>query len=140
MPVLKLVAVDSVTLPALGAQTVSAGTCTRMASYFSSCSMPPVGEVSAAVIVTGAGSGLPEEKTVTMDCVISVLGGLLRSAPGMNSVTVPVVSTNWPTATVGVDDVKTIRPSEVAGLPSSSAAPSGVCRKYVLEVRPVTTP
>ena len=135
-----LEALGSFTFPALGATTVSVSTRTRMASYFSSCSMEPPGSVSAAVIVTGAGSGLPLENTVTPDWVISVFGGLLTSAPGMNSVTVPVVSTNWPAVTVGVAPVKTIRPSEVSGSLSSAASPSGVWMKYVFEVRPVTMP
>ncbi len=93
----------SETLPCVGAMAVSEATLTRMLSYFSSCSIEPVGLVSAAVSATGAGSALPVEKTDTDgDPAISVIGGLPGSAEGLNSVTVPVTVTELPmTAAAG---------------------------------------
>ena len=96
-----------------------------MPSKRSSCSRVPVGLVSAAVSVTGAGNGLPLESRVTAgDPLISVTGGLTGSWGGMNSLTVPATFTRSPTETVGRLFVKTKTPSEVAG--STSASASGV--------------
>ena len=58
------------------------------------------------------------------------------SAPGRNSVTRPLTSTESPTATVGALDVKTKMPSEV----DSWLSGSGSCRKKPLFLSPVTMP
>src|SRR6185503_19654445 len=58
-PLLVEVAFVSFTVPWVGATTVSDGTNTRIAWYFSSCCAPPFGSASAAVSVTGVGRELP---------------------------------------------------------------------------------
>src|SRR5579864_2786055 len=124
MPLLVAVAADSLMLPRVGAVTVSVLTCTRMPSYFSSCSSAPAGFKSAAPSRTGGGSVLPVlvEKMLVVE-EISVCDGLLGSEEGMNSCTVPVTHTELPgaAATGGVLLVNTKRPSEVLGLLSPGA-------------------
>src|SRR6266508_1103300 len=127
--------------PCVGPTTVSESTCTRIPSYFSSCSIEPVGSVSVAVSVIGAGNGLPLESRITLGApAISVTGGLLGSAPGMNSWTVPVTLTSLPTAAPGggADEVKTKTPSDVLG--SASSKPGFVWMKKPLLLTPVTSP
>lgn len=72
--------------------------------------------------VTGAGTALPFETTVTTGLESWVSDWLPEfSPPGTYSVTVPLRLTASPTATVGTELVKTKRPSLVAGF----ASPSG---------------
>ncbi len=62
-----------------------------------------------------AGSGLPEDATVTCGLVISVVVRLvLLPPPGRNSDTRPLTATASPTATVGAPEVNTNSASEVA--------------------------
>ena len=77
--------------------------------------------MSATVSVTGVGKGLPLLiSEIEGDPEISVDGGLLGSLLGMNSATVPVTCTKFPTAATAVGrlEVKTKTPSEVLGSPS----------------------
>jgi hypothetical protein len=68
---------------------------------------------------TGAGTALPAETVVTVGLVISVSDWLPEDVPpGTYSETVPVTVTASPTATFGVELVKTNTPSLVAGLSS----------------------
>ena len=53
--------------------------------------------------------------------MICVVDRLPRAPLGVNSETVPVTSTSWPTAMVGGEFVSTKMPSEVAALPSPVA-------------------
>lgn len=63
-----------------------------------------------------AGTALPLERTVTVGLVISVTDWLpVETPPGTNSETVPLTVTESPTATFGVELVKTKTPSLVAG-------------------------
>src|SRR5574341_2693520 len=63
-----------------------------------------------------AGSGLPDDSTVTAGPVSSVVVRLVPVAPpGRNSETRPPTTTESPTATVGAAEVNTNSPSEVAG-------------------------
>src|SRR5258708_26303220 len=99
MPLEVEVALASLTLPPVGATTLSTSTWTRMPSYFSSWLMDPAGSVSVTVSVTGVGKGLPVLINDTAgDPEISVAGGLLGSLLGINSLTVPVTWTRLPTA------------------------------------------
>jgi hypothetical protein len=77
------VALASLTVPCVGAMTVSELTWTRIPSYFSSWSIGPFGSVFAAVRVIASGRELPLEITDTLGVpAISVDGGLLGSAEG----------------------------------------------------------
>ncbi len=68
---------------------------------------------------TGAGTALPVETVVITGLVISVSDWLPEEVPpGTYSETVPVTFTASPTATFGVELVKTNTPSLVAGLSS----------------------
>src|ERR1041385_505246 len=112
-----------------------------MPSYFSNWSIGPAGLVAATVKVTGVGKGLPLLISVMVgDPEISVEGGLLGSLLGMNSFTVPVTCTMFPTVAVAVGrlEVKTNTPSEVLG--SASAALSGFWIKNPFDFTPVTIP
>ncbi len=123
----------------VGAIARRAGTCTRMPSKRSSCSIVPAGPVSAAVSVVADGSGCPPASTVKAGATISVIGGLDGSAEGTNSLTVPVTFSRSPgTMPAGVLLVKTNTPSDVAG--SASASASGAWMKNPLNFTPVTTP
>src|SRR5918996_3470977 len=88
-------------------------------------------------ITVGPGSVLPVETTVTAGEVISVcVRFVLEEPPGRNSVTSPLTSIESPTSTTGAEEVKTKRPSEVAG----SASPSGSSMKKPFETVAVTMP
>ena len=134
---------DSSTFPWVGATTVSDTTATRMLSNRSSCWRlsagfgPALGSM-AAVSMTGAGSALPVELTVTEGWAISVSGSWKGSAAGTNSWTDPTTVTSAPTPTAGAVDVNTKMPSEVSGRPSSS--PGADCRKNPFERSAVTMP
>jgi hypothetical protein len=70
--------------------------------------------------VTGAGSALPAETTVTVGLEIWVVDWLPEEAPpGTNSPTSPDTLTASPTATVGTELVKTKTPSLVAASASA---------------------
>ena len=141
MPLDVDVAEASLRNPCVGAVTVSEAIDTRMPSTFSSASRVDVGLMSDAVIGIGAGSGWPVATgTIVRLPAISVSGGCTGSAPGTNSVTVPVTCSSAPTTAAGgsVDPVKTTMPSDVSG--SVSASASGVCRKKPFDLRAVTTP
>ena len=118
------VALVSLTVPCVGAMTVSELTCTRMPSNLSRLFMSFT-SVSGAVSVIGAGSELPVVLSDTVgEPAISVDDGLLGSDEGMNSCTNPVTVTRLPTvaAEVGALEVKTKIPSDVFGLASMSAS------------------
>src|SRR6266576_3126056 len=121
MPALVPVALASLTVPRVGATTLSEFTCTRIASYFSSCNKAPVGLASGLVRTTGPGRVFPVliAKTLLGD-VSSVCDGLLGSLLGMNSCTFPVMHRSLPTAAAagGALEVKTKTPSDVLGSPS----------------------
>src|SRR5215212_7735843 len=117
----------------VGCVTVSEEMLTRMYSYFSSSALR-LGEAETRMAsVSGAGSGLPEERIVVVGLVISVavLGsdGVTGSSlvAEMNSATLPVTRTESPTvmAADGAELVKTNMPSEVFG----SASGTGSCMK-----------
>ena len=137
-------ALGSLTVPCVGAMAVREPTRTRIPSKRSSCSSVPLGSVSAAVSVTGAGRALPVETSPTVgDPAISVAGGLKGSCGGTNSWTMPRTCTRLPTAAAagGALPVKTKIPSEVAGSWSLSALSSGVwMKKPLLKRTAVTTP
>ena len=135
------VALGSLTVPPVGAITVSEGTVTRIPSKRSSCSMPPAGLVSAGVRVMGVGNGLPElRKSTVMAPESSVIGALTGSAAGMNSDSVPTTRTSFPLAAAagGALLVKTNTPSELLGSRSISA--SAAWMKNPLDLMPVTMP
>jgi hypothetical protein len=77
---------------------------------------------------TGAGSGLPEEISVTS--TMPLISVMLK-----NSTTSALTSTRSPTETVGAEPVKTKRPSEVSG----SASGVGSWMKKPLKATAVTT-
>src|SRR5690348_3315681 len=78
-----------------------------------------VSGTESSSITTGAGTALPVETVVIVGLVISVTDWLPEEAPpGTYSETVPVTVTESPTATFGVELVKTNTPSLVAGLSS----------------------
>src|ERR1700739_2596122 len=111
-----------------------------MPSYFSNWSIGPAGSVSAAVSVIGVGNGLPVLISVVWGPSISVEDGLLGSLLGINSATVPVTWTKFPTTAgaTGRLEVKTKTPSEVFG--SASTALSGFWMKKPFETTAVTMP
>src|SRR5690349_18374513 len=82
----------------------------------------------------GVGVGLPDDKTLTVGEPISVL--LRPPAPGRNSLTVPLTSTESPTFTVGAVDVKTKIPSDV----ETSASGLGSCIQKPFDFLAVTMP
>ena len=140
MPLLLDVAVASVTLPMVGPTTVSDIHAHPHGLVLLELLDRSRGFVSAAVIVTGAGRALPAETSVVTGPEISVMGGLLRSAEGMNSTTVPVTWTALPTTATlpGAPEVNTKTPSDVFGSPSFSPLSSGVWMKNPLLRTPVT--
>src|SRR5690242_16750615 len=82
--------------------------------------MAPVGSMSAAVIVIGAGSGLPVLSTLTVGLPDNSVVGAADGSPAVaNSCTFPLTSTPSPTAGFGAPP-NTNNPSEVAGSPSPS--------------------
>ena len=134
------VALASLMLPSVWAVTTPWATLTRMPSRRSSESGRLPAPASAAVISTGAGSGMPLPSTTTPGETISVVG---VAAVPRNSSTVPVTRTLSPTATMfGAAEVNTKMPSEVAALPSMAASPVAAndCRKKPLPRLAVTTP
>ncbi len=67
-------------------------------------------------MTVGAGTALRDDSTVIVGLVISVSDWLPEEVPpGTYSETVPVTVTESPTATFGVEPVKTKTPSLVAG-------------------------
>src|SRR5262245_41387807 len=110
--------------PSVGEIVVSEFTSTRIPSKRSSCSMLPAGLVSAPVNTIADGSGLPAEINPNAGDVSSVVGGLLGSVDGTNSVTVPYTARRVPTVAVAGTTlrVKTKTPSDVAGSPAVSAS------------------
>src|SRR5688572_11247011 len=135
------VAEASLRKPWVGAVTVSEANDTRMPSTRSSASRVEDGLMSDAVMATGAGSGSPVATgTMVSAPAISVSGGWAGSAPGTNSVTVPVTWSSAPTTAAGGtgEPVNTTMPSDVSG--SASASASGVCRKKPFDFSAVTMP
>ena len=111
-----------------------------MPSKRSSCSNAPAGLVSALVSNTASGSGLPVLTALTVTPPeISVCDGLFGSLLGMNSCTVPMTHTSFPTAAAegGAAEVNTKMPSDVAGSPSPL---DGIWTKNPFDFRPVTMP
>src|SRR6266545_4463888 len=110
-----------------------------MPSLAASSSITSVGGTRPPVPTTvGAGSGLPDDSTVTDGPVISVVVRLVAPSapPGRNSDTRPPTTTASPTATVGAEELNTNSPSEVAG----SASGLGSWNQKPLVVRAVTIP
>src|SRR4051794_5557107 len=92
-------------------------------------------------MVIGTGNVFPVElRDTEIAPPSSVVGGLLGSALGINSCTVPVTLTELPMAAAagGAEEVKTKTPSDVLG--SASTFASGVWRKKPLLRRAVTMP
>ncbi|MDQ0931830.1 hypothetical protein QFZ49_001737 [Streptomyces turgidiscabies] len=107
--------------------------------------MSPAGVYTAgtdlASTTTGAGTALPLETTVTVGLTISVTDWLPPAAPpGTNSETVPVTVTESPTATVGLELVKTKTPSLVAGSASGAVSSIQKPRDEPKARTPVTIP
>src|SRR5215212_5815479 len=117
----------------VGCVTVSEETLTRMYSYFSSSALRLAAAGVNMASVSGAGSGLPEERIVVVGLVISVAVfgsvGVTGSSlvAEMNSATLPVTRTESPTvmAAPGAELVKTNIASDVFG----SASATGSCMK-----------
>ena len=127
----------------VGATTPSDATRTRMPSKRSRPSTTLPAGVSAAVMVTGAGSGRPVFTRTTRPASSSVSVGAFTSSQFTSSVTCPSTHTSLPgmaSSGAGSEPVETKRPSEVDASPS----PTGICRKNPLsqgsESRAVTTP
>src|SRR6266545_5572898 len=108
-------------------------------SPVASSSMAWLGGTRPPVPTTvGAGAGLPDDSTVTVGPVTSVLVRLAAplAPPGRNSETRPPTTRLSPTATVGAEEVNTNSPSEVAGLSSGL----GSWSQTPLDARAVTIP
>lgn len=100
----------------VGAIETSGPACTRIASNRSSWSSVPPGFSSARVRTAAGGSVWPLESTSTRSFDVPIC---VRSK---NSTTPPDTVTRSPTETPGAVEVKTNRPSEVAGSPSESGS------------------